>query len=193
MKRLARLSAAILAAIVLLCTLCSCGLLSGVDIDELIKAVDSIIDGLTEAEAGDATEGDATGEASADDTGAAAAPDRDGVYTSRDDVALYIRTYGELPSNFVTKGEAKQKGWSGNGGDALDNYAALKNKCIGGDVFGNYEKKLPQKSGRTYRECDIDTLNAKERGVKRLVFSSDGLIYYTEDHYETFILLYGEP
>ena len=115
----------------------------------------------------------------------------DGVYDSREDVALYIHTYGKLPSNFITKKEAEKAGWSGSGSDKLDKYCP--GKCIGGDYFGNYEGRLPKASGRKWAECDIDTLGAKNRGVKRIIFSNDGLIYYTEDHYETFELLYGEP
>ena len=114
--------------------------------------------------------------------------DVNGIYTSKDEVALYIHTYGKLPSNFITKDDAEALGWTGGG---LDKYA--KNKCIGGDYFGNMEGKLPKKSGRVYTECDIDTLGASARGVKRIVFSNDGLIYYTGDHYETFELLYGTP
>ena len=64
--------------------------------------------------------------------------------------------------------------------------------CIGGDKFGNYEGNLLEKDGRTYYECDINTLGADRRGAERIVFSDDGLIYYTADHYETFTLLYGE-
>ena len=63
-------------------------------------------------------------------------------------------------------------------------------KCIGGDYFGNYEGKLPKKSGRKYYECDIDTKGASSRGAKRIIFSNDGLIFYTDDHYETFTQLY---
>lgn len=111
--------------------------------------------------------------------------DRDGTYTTKEDVALYLCTYGELPSNFITKKQARELGWSGG---SLEPYAP--GKCIGGDRFGNYEGSLPK--GRTYHECDINTLGAKSRGAERLVFSDDGLIYYTEDHYETFTLLYGE-
>ena len=111
----------------------------------------------------------------------------DGVYTSRDEVAQYIFTYGHLPSNFITKKEAKALGWEGGG---LEPYAP--GKCIGGSRFGNYEGLLPEKEGRVYTECDIDTLGADSRGAKRIVFSNDGLIYYTEDHYESFELLYGE-
>ena len=111
----------------------------------------------------------------------------DGVYTTKDDVALYLHLYGHLPGNFITKRDAEDLGWSGG---SLEPYAP--GKCIGGDRFGNYEKLLPVKDGRRYQECDIDTLGANSRGAKRIVFSNDGLIYYTEDHYNTFTLLYGE-
>ncbi len=130
----------------------------------------------------------------ADESGASADEtvlDRDGVYDSKEEVALYIHTYGTLPSNYISKEEAMKAGWSGNGGDKLDKYCP--GKCIGGSWFGNYEGRLPKAKGRTWSECDIDTLGAKNRGVKRIIFSNDGLIYYTEDHYETFELLYGEP
>lgn len=110
----------------------------------------------------------------------------DGVYTSKEDVALYIHTYGCLPSNFMTKNDARALGWEGGG---LEDYAP--GMCIGGDRFGNYEGLLPE--DREYTECDIDTLGASSRGAKRIVFSDDGLIYYTDDHYESFELLYGEP
>lgn len=111
----------------------------------------------------------------------------DGIYTSKEDVALYIHLYEHLPSNFITKKEAEKLGWQGG---SLEPYAP--DKCIGGNRFGNYEGLLPEKEGRTYTECDIDTLGADKRGAKRIVFSNDGLIYYTEDHYESFELLYGE-
>ena len=60
----------------------------------------------------------------------------------------------------------------------------------GGDVFQNREGLLPKVKGRTYYECDIGTTGKKSRGSKRIVFSNDGLIYYTDDHYESFTLLY---
>lgn len=112
---------------------------------------------------------------------------KDGTFTTKDDVALYIYTYGELPKNFISKKEAQKLGWEGG---SLEPYAP--GCCIGGSYFGNYEGKLPEKKGREYTECDIDTLGKKSRGAKRIVFSNDGLIYYTGDHYETFELLYGE-
>ncbi|MCR5791397.1 MAG: ribonuclease [Lachnospiraceae bacterium] len=113
--------------------------------------------------------------------------DPNGSYTSKEDVSLYLYTYNRLPSNFITKKEAKALGWPGG---SLEEYAP--GKCIGGTYFGNYEGKLPEKKGRIYYECDIDTLGAKKRGAKRLIYSNDGLIYYTGDHYETFVLLYDK-
>ena len=123
---------------------------------------------------------------SASSSASSAAIDENGTFTHKDDVALYIHTYGHLPSNFITKKKAKELGWSSGG---LDDY--LYGGCIGGDKFGNYEDKLPEANGRRYYECDIDTMHKKSRGSKRIVYSSDGLIYYTEDHYSTFELLYG--
>ncbi len=113
--------------------------------------------------------------------------DEDGVYTSKEDVALYLTLYGSLPDNFITKAQARDLGWEGG---SLEPYAP--GKCIGGSYFGNYEGLLPEVEGRTYTECDIGTLGADSRGAERLVYSSDGLIYYTGDHYETFTLLYGD-
>ncbi len=111
--------------------------------------------------------------------------DENGSYYSKSEVALYIHTYGHLPKNYITKQEAEGLGWSGG---SVERYA--KGKAIGGDYFGNYEGKLPKKSGRKYYECDIDTKGASSRGAKRIIFSNDGLIFYTDDHYETFTQLY---
>ena len=113
--------------------------------------------------------------------------DEHGTYYTKDEVALYIYQYGKLPENYITKKDAEKLGWPGG---SLEPYAP--GKCIGGSYFGNYEGILPTKKGRKYTECDIDTLGKKSRGAKRIVFSNDGLIYYTGDHYETFELLYGE-
>ncbi len=105
----------------------------------------------------------------------------------RDCVALYLYTYDALPSNYMTKKEARRKGW--NSGPL---WKVVEGKCIGGDYYGNYEENLPEARGRDYYECDIDTLGRSKRGSKRIVYSNDGLIYYSDDHYETFELLYGE-
>ena len=113
--------------------------------------------------------------------------DEDTWYYGVHDVALYLSTYGHLPENYMTKDEARELGWEGG---SLEEYAP--GMAIGGDKFGNYEGILPEAKGRQYYECDIDTIGRDSRGAKRLVYSNDGLIYYTEDHYETFELLYGE-
>ena len=109
----------------------------------------------------------------------------DGSYTTKEDVSLYLVQYGHLPSNFITKKEAQKAGWSGGSLEKI-----LPGKCIGGDRFGNYEGLLPAAKGRTWTECDINTLGAKSRGPERIVFSNDGLIYYTGDHYDSFTQLY---
>ena len=111
----------------------------------------------------------------------------DGEYTSKEEVALYIHLYNHLPGNYITKKEAQELGWDSSLGN-LNKVAP--GKSIGGDKFGNREGLLPKKSGRVYYECDIDYKKGS-RNAKRIVFSNDGLIYYTEDHYETYELLYG--
>lgn len=112
----------------------------------------------------------------------------EGTYTSKEEVAEYIAVYGHLPDNFITKKEAKALGWVSSEGNLAQ---AAPGKSIGGDYFGNFEGILPEKEGREYHECDIDS-DGGYRGAKRIVYSNDGLVYYTEDHYETFELLYGE-
>lgn len=115
--------------------------------------------------------------------------EEDGFYHTRDEVALYLHLYGHLPGNYITKSEARALGWTGG---SVERYAG-EGTAIGGSRFGNYEGRLPEKAGRTYLECDIGTVGVSSRGAKRIVFSNDGLIYYTGDHYESFELLYGEP
>ena len=112
-----------------------------------------------------------------------------GEYTSKEEVAAYLHEFGHLPSNYITKKEAQDLGWVSKEGNLSQ---VAPGKSIGGDRFGNYEGLLPEKDGRSYTECDIDTLGASSCGAKRIVFSNDGLIYYTDDHYESFTLLYGE-
>lgn len=133
-------------------------------------------------ESGQASQGSGTTAASAKDE--ELLPE-DGSYTTKEDVALYLHQYGHLPSNFITKKEAREAGWPGG---SLEEY--FPGMCIGGDFFGNYEGLLPKAKGRTWKECDIDTLGKRARGPKRIIFSNDGLIYYTDDHYESYTQLY---
>lgn len=96
-------------------------------------------------------------------------------------VVLYLEVYGELPPNYITKSQAQGLGWEGGSVEKYQEGAA-----IGGDSFGNREGLLPEADGRRYTECDIDTHNYNSRGSRRLVFSNDGLYFYTSDHYESF-------
>lgn len=113
----------------------------------------------------------------------------DGYYNSKEDVALYIHLYGCLPRNYVTKSYASDVLKCST--SRVEDY--WPGGAIGGDVFGNREGLLPKKAGRTWTECDINTWGRYARGAERIVFSNDGLVYYTSDHYRSFELLYGDP
>ena len=119
----------------------------------------------------------------------AAVIDEDGHYTSKEEVALYLYTYGKLPSNFITKKEAENLGWKKKDGEAGQLHVVAPGMSIGGSSFGNYEGLLPEKKGRKYFECDINYVKGN-RGAERLVYSNDGMIFYTGDHYESFEQLY---
>ena len=102
-------------------------------------------------------------------------------YYDLTNVVLYIEVYDELPPNYITKSEARELGWEGG---SVEDY--MEGAAIGGDYFGNYEGLLPEAEGRAYTECDIDTNGYSSRGSRRLVFSNDGMYFYTSDHYESF-------
>ena len=175
-------SIALILALLMLFALCACGQ----RVDKSTQPDDNELPLITETDTPQA-ENTESPDAAPSETPDSGLLDENGVYTSKDDVALYIHQYGHLPSNFITKKEAQSLGWQGG---SLEPYAP--GMCIGGSHFGNYGGALPEAKGRSYTECDIDTLGASGRGAKRIVFSNDGLIYYTDDHYESFTLLYGE-
>lgn len=106
----------------------------------------------------------------------------DGIYTSPEDVAEYIQIYGKLPENFLTKQEARSLGWVSEDGNLWE---VTDQMSIGGDRFGNREGLLPKADGRHWFECDVNYTGGY-RGAERLVYSNDGLIFYTSDHYESF-------
>ncbi len=175
----------LLLALVMLFSLAAC---SDEDIDLALDVLDAVSDALEEqpapAPVPEHTLPD--GQAPPAEPLTPALPE-DGHYDDKDNVALYLHLYGRLPSNYVTKKEAERLyGWTGG---ALDTYAP--GMAIGGSTFGNYEGLLPDADGRVWTECDIGTVGQTGRGAKRIVFSNDGLIYYTDDHYESFELLYG--
>ena len=150
-------------------------------VSEILQEISGNTGNADSQSTGDTSESTAPDEAAGTDV----LPE-DGSYTTKEDVSLYLITYGHLPGNFVTKAEAEKAGWNGGSLEKV-----LPGKCIGGDRFGNREGLLPKAKGRTWTECDINTLGKDSRGPERLVFSNDGLIYYTSDHYESFTKLYG--
>jgi len=103
-------------------------------------------------------------------------------YDTPEAVAEYIETNNELPENYLTKEEARDLGWDADEGNLWE---VAPGASIGGDYFGNYEELLPEVSGRDYYEADIE-YDGGYRNAKRLVFSDDGLYFYTDDHYESF-------
>lgn len=105
-----------------------------------------------------------------------------GMRTREATVIAYLRAQQRLPDYYLTKKQARARGWdpaSGNLCDLLEGYA------IGGDHFSNRERKLPAASGREWFEADLD-YNCGRRNARRLLYSSDGLIYVSYDHYKTF-------
>ena len=108
--------------------------------------------------------------------------------TDPQQIVNYLEYYGELPENFITKNEAKDLGWGSTYYYVGDIAPGM---CIGGDRFGNYEGQLPSAKGRKWYECDAN-YGGRKRGAERVLFSSDGLYYYTDDHYNTFTQLFPE-
>ncbi len=107
-------------------------------------------------------------------------------YSCPDEVALYLHAFEELPPNYITKDEARSLGWDSRRGNLWD---VAYGMSIGGDRFGNREGLLPDARNRLWYECDVNYWGGY-RGAERLLFSSDGLIYYSDDHYQTYQLLY---
>lgn len=106
-------------------------------------------------------------------------------YETKEEVALYIHTFKELPPNYLTKKEASSLGWESHLGNLWD---VTDRGVIGGDRFGNREGLLPK--GETYYECDVN-YEGGFRGGERLVYTKYGeVIYFTEDHYASFERLY---
>ena len=97
-------------------------------------------------------------------------------------VVPYVRKNKKLPDYYITKSEARQNGWVASTGNLCD---VLPGKAIGGDVFSNREKGLPTARKRKWFEADLN-YNCGRRNADRLLFSNDGLIYVTYDHYKTF-------
>lgn len=194
---------ALLATVMVLASLVGC---SSSDVDaaldvaievlevvESLEAEDSSAEELpiSESSITDQTDQEESAATGSTDTDSQVEVTEDGHYTSKEEVALYLHTYGKLPSNFITKKEAEDLGWKKKEGEAGQLHVVAPGMSIGGSSFGNYEGLLPEKKGRKYYECDINYVKGN-RGAERIVYSNDGLIFYTGDHYETFEQLYKE-
>lgn len=107
-------------------------------------------------------------------------------YYSPEEVSVYLYVFCELPENYITKDEAYDMGWTKADGQL---WQLMEGACIGGDRFGNREGLLPEAKGRVWYECDVN-YDGVERNAERICFSNDGLIYYTNDHYESFTCLF---
>ncbi len=97
-----------------------------------------------------------------------------------------LRATGQLPANYVTKAEAAQQGW--RPGKALQN--SVPGGQLGGDVFANSTNILPSSPGRVWYEADIGLTSSMSRSNQagtRLLYSSDGLLYVTSDHYKSVV------
>ena len=193
-----RIWALLLALLLLLLPLLTACTADG-DIDtELLRQAGDVLEELLEDDgdsplpAQDASNGAeaaaAAGAAEGDPDGDAQDPAYGERCSDPDRVAAYLHAYGELPPNFIRKEDARALGWDSADGNLWD---VTDGMSIGGDRFGNREGLLPEADGRVWYECDVNYAGGF-RGAERIVYSNDGLIYYTDDHYESFTLLYGE-
>jgi len=100
--------------------------------------------------------------------------------TNDEKVISYVKSNHKLPDYYITKSEAKNQGWIASKGNLCD---VLPGKAIGGDKFSNREKSLPK--GEQYFEADVN-YNCGNRGADRIVFTKNGEVWLTEDHYKSF-------
>jgi hypothetical protein len=114
-------------------------------------------------------------------------PVPEGPITDPQSIADYLFSHDmELPENFITKKEARELGWDSRYNRVGD---VAPGMSIGGDYFGNYQEKLPVGKGISYREADC-YYTGGSRNAYRIIYSSDGRVWYTEDHYRTFTELF---
>lgn len=91
-------------------------------------------------------------------------------YKSKEEVAAYLAVFHRMPDNYVSQ-------------------ASKPGQCTTRGVFTNVQEILPV--NYTYIEMDIDAEYGQMRGKKRIVFSNTFRIFYTEDHYKSFVEYLG--
>ena len=92
-----------------------------------------------------------------------------------------LKYLGELPDYYVSYDMAVAAGWRSTKWPS--NF--IPDKMITGGEFENKKSQLPRKDGRIWYEADINYVTGK-RNAQRVVWSNDGLIFVTYDHYKTF-------
>lgn len=100
--------------------------------------------------------------------------------TKENVVINYVKKNHELPDYYLTKSEARNQGWNASAGNLCE---VLPGKAIGGDKFSNREKQLPK--GNQYFEADVN-YNCGNRNGDRIVFTKNGEVWLTHDHYRSF-------
>ena len=95
------------------------------------------------------------------------------------DLTLMLKN--DFPDYYILKEEALTKGWKP--GKWLSNF--VPEKMIISGRYYNDNQHLPQSVGRVWYEADINYKSGKRNG-QRILWSNDGLIFVTYDHYETF-------
>ncbi len=95
---------------------------------------------------------------------------------------MYLIILEQLPDNYIDKEQAQLYGWENYKGNLNE---VLPGMVIGGNIFQNRNGKLPHASGRIWREADIN-YSGGYRNDQRLVYSNDGLIFASYDHFHTF-------
>ncbi|MDN0086408.1 ribonuclease domain-containing protein [Yersinia nurmii] len=103
--------------------------------------------------------------------------------TQHEKVVKYLKQNNRLPGFYITKKQAREQGWNPKDGNLCQ---VLPGKAIGGDRFSNREGSLPKANNRIWREADVN-YQCGHRGTDRLLYSNDGLIYLTQDHYKNFV------
>lgn len=190
-----RITGCFLSFLLLLTFLCGCSgeLTSGVS--EALELADQIaagMEGQTEPERNPLSQGGNKSQKDASQSQEETSQEEssvseEGRYSTPEEVALYLHLYGHLPANYLTKAQATELGWDNQEGNLWE---VADGMSIGGDRFGNREGLLPEAPGRKWYECDVN-YQGGYRGGERLCYSNDNLIYYSNDHYESFTLLYG--
>jgi hypothetical protein len=100
--------------------------------------------------------------------------------TEEKTVIRYVQQHHRLPDYYITKNEARKQGWNPSRGNLCE---VLPGKAIGGDKFGNREKRLPE--GEKYYEADVN-YHCGSRNADRIIFTGNGEVYLTKNHYKSF-------